>query len=422
MYFDGSWHTLRPAFEARRRRMSIASLDVSVLQDQLLSPVLGITDVTHRQANRFRRRRARDGGARDAGRLRQGRRRVFAVSGQRRRPDGGLRRRRDHAAEEHLVRAEAARRTADSPHMNSDHCHRDLQFLRRPGGAAAPRPRRDAARSRGAAGRRHVDSRDQPPLERRSSRSSRRPKPTSGRSPAFPSNYRVLFLQGGASLQFSMVPMNLLSPARPPTTSTRGSWADEGDQRKRGKSAASTSPRSTKADKLRADSRAGRAEADAGRRVRPHDVEQHDRRHGVERRCRRSATPRSSATPRPTCSAGRSTSRRHALIYAGAQKNMGPAGVTIVIIRDDLLERSAPGRPTLPTMLNYAVHAENKSLYNTPPVFAVYALGLVMKWLIGQGGLAGNRGGERAKGREALRRDRPHRLLPGHGPARTAGR
>jgi phosphoserine aminotransferase len=64
---------------------------------------------------------------------------------------------------------------------------------------------------------------------------------------------------------------------------------------------------------------------------------------------------------------------------------MGPAGVTIVIIREDLLARS---QKSLPTMLNYAVHAENNSLYNTPPAFAVYALGLVMKWLIGQGGLS----------------------------------
>ena len=63
---------------------------------------------------------------------------------------------------------------------------------------------------------------------------------------------------------------------------------------------------------------------------------------------------------------------RHALIYAGAQKNLGPAGVTLVIIRDDLLRALAPKASTLPTMLNYAVHAENKSLYNTPPVFAIY--------------------------------------------------
>ena len=79
---------------------------------------------------------------------------------------------------------------------------------------------------------------------------------------------------------------------------------------------------------------------------------------------------------------------RHALIYAGAQKNMGPSGLTVVIIRDDLVAQSKARAATLPTMLSYAVHAENNSLYNTPPAVAVYATGLVMKWLLGQGGLA----------------------------------
>jgi phosphoserine aminotransferase len=79
---------------------------------------------------------------------------------------------------------------------------------------------------------------------------------------------------------------------------------------------------------------------------------------------------------------------RHALIYSGAQKNMGPAGVTVVIIRDDLVTRSALRKASLPTMLSYAVHAENKSLYNTPAVFAIYVVGLVMKWLSAQGGLS----------------------------------
>jgi phosphoserine aminotransferase len=76
---------------------------------------------------------------------------------------------------------------------------------------------------------------------------------------------------------------------------------------------------------------------------------------------------------------------RHALIYAGAQKNLGPSGLTLVVIRRDLLPRSSA---SLPSMLNYAVHAENKSLYNTPPAFGVYMFGLVMKWLLAQGGLA----------------------------------
>jgi phosphoserine aminotransferase len=77
---------------------------------------------------------------------------------------------------------------------------------------------------------------------------------------------------------------------------------------------------------------------------------------------------------------------KYGLIYAGAQKNLGPSGVTVVIVREDLLARSPD---VLPSMLNYRTIARNDSLYNTPPVFAVYILRLVMQWLIGQGGLAG---------------------------------
>jgi phosphoserine aminotransferase len=76
---------------------------------------------------------------------------------------------------------------------------------------------------------------------------------------------------------------------------------------------------------------------------------------------------------------------KYALIYAGAQKNLGPAGVTLVIVRPDLLARSPE---TLPTMLNYNTHAKEKSLYNTPPCFAVYTVGLVLKWLKANGGLS----------------------------------
>jgi len=81
---------------------------------------------------------------------------------------------------------------------------------------------------------------------------------------------------------------------------------------------------------------------------------------------------------------------RHGLIYAGAQKNLGPAGVTVVIIREDLLQRATERKaaaPPLPTMLSYAVHAENGSLYNTPACFPIYIVGLVAKWLLAQGGL-----------------------------------
>ena len=113
---------------------------------------------------------------------------------------------------------------------------------------------------------------------------------------------------------------------------------------------------------------------------------------------------------------------RHALIYAGAQKNLGPAGVTVVIIREDLLARSR-AQTSLPTMLNYAVHAENKSLYNTPPAFAVYiarARDEVADRRRAASPAIGD--GERAQGGEAVRRDRSDRLLPRHGAARTAAR
>jgi phosphoserine aminotransferase len=75
---------------------------------------------------------------------------------------------------------------------------------------------------------------------------------------------------------------------------------------------------------------------------------------------------------------------KHALIYAGAQKNLAPAGVTLAIIREDLLKKSPA---SLHTMLSYAVHAENQSLYNTPPVFPIYVMRLVMTWLLKNGGL-----------------------------------
>jgi phosphoserine aminotransferase len=78
--------------------------------------------------------------------------------------------------------------------------------------------------------------------------------------------------------------------------------------------------------------------------------------------------------------------KKFSLIYAGAQKNLGPAGVTLVVIRDDFLARVKKG---IPTMLSYKTHADNKSLYNTPPVFGVYIMKLVLEWIKSKGGLAG---------------------------------
>ena len=86
--------------------------------------------------------------------------------------------------------------------------------------------------------------------------------------------------------------------------------------------------------------------------------------------------------------------KKFALFYAGAQKNLGPAGVTLVVIRDDFLAKAKKG---LPTMFSYKIHAENKSLYNTPPAFGIYIMKLVLEWIKSKGGLAGVEKLNRAK-------------------------
>ena len=100
---------------------------------------------------------------------------------------------------------------------------------------------------------------------------------------------------------------------------------------------------------------------------------------------------------------------KYGLIYAGAQKNLGPSGLTLVIVRDDLVGRTPA---SLATMLQYSVHVENKSMYNTPPVFGVYIMRLVLKWLMKAGRPGGDRRTQRAQGRQAVCGDRSHRLLP----------
>jgi phosphoserine aminotransferase len=87
---------------------------------------------------------------------------------------------------------------------------------------------------------------------------------------------------------------------------------------------------------------------------------------------------------------------RYGLIYAGAQKNLGPSGVVLVIIRNDLVEA---GSKTLPTMLQYRTHAAEKSLYNTPPTFGIYVMGEVFKWIQSEGGLKGVAEHNESKGR-----------------------
>jgi len=202
-----------------------------------------------------------------------------------------------------------------------------------------------------------------------------------------PSNYRVLFLQGGASLQFSMVPMNLLSPGATADYLDSGSWAAKAIDEARKVGSVNVAG-STKADKY------VRIPAQADLTLTAGAAYVHMTANNTIEGTEWKDLPQVGDVPLVSDTSSDMFSRpldvgRHALIYAGAQKNMGPAGLTVVIVRDDLLERSRARASVLPTMLNYAVHADNQSLYNTPPVVAVYVLGLVMKWLTTQGGLAG---------------------------------
>jgi phosphoserine aminotransferase len=197
-----------------------------------------------------------------------------------------------------------------------------------------------------------------------------------------PPNYRVLFLQGGASLQFAMVPMNLLAPGATGDYLVTGVWASKAadEARKIGKVHVAAT---TKAEQFTRIPRAEEIVLTQGAAY--VHMTSNNTIYGTQWRDLPSVgdVPLVSDTSSDIFSRPIDVSR-HAMIYAGAQKNLGPAGVTLVIIREDLLARSPAA---LPAMLSYAVHAENGSLYNTPPTFGIYLLGLVARWLIEQGGL-----------------------------------
>jgi phosphoserine aminotransferase len=199
-----------------------------------------------------------------------------------------------------------------------------------------------------------------------------------------PDGYSVLLLQGGASLQFSMVPMNLLGPEAVADYVDTGSWADKAikEARKVGRVNVTGS---TKADGY------NRIPAQSEITLTPGAAYMHITTNNTIEGTQWKSLPDTGSVPLVADASSDILSgpidvSRFGLIYAGAQKNLGPSGVTLVIVRNDLLERS---RDTLPTMLNYKVQAENGSLYNTPNTFGIYLLGLTMKWLKSVGGLAG---------------------------------
>jgi len=197
-----------------------------------------------------------------------------------------------------------------------------------------------------------------------------------------PSNYKVLFLQGGASLQFSMVPLNLLTDGKAADYIVTGGWAQKAvKEAKRvgrvniaGTTEGEQFSRIPRQDELTLDPNAAYVHMTSNNTL-----------FGTEWQ----AEPEVGAVPLVSDASSNIFSRpidvgKYGLIYAGAQKNLGPSGVTLVIVREDLLARSSN---SLHTMLNYAVHAEHRSMYNTPPCFGIYQMGLVMTWALAEGGL-----------------------------------
>ena len=193
---------------------------------------------------------------------------------------------------------------------------------------------------------------------------------------AIPANYRVLFLQGGSRLQFSMVPMNLLRGAgKAAEFVLTGSWGNYAikEANREGETRVLWDGRDTNYDQL-----PNLDELPYGDSAYVH-LTSNETIQGVQ----------FSSDPQPGKSVFVSDMSsdlmhrpvavdRYGLIYACAQKNAGPAGVTIVIVREDLLERS---KDSLPGYMNYQAHDGANSLYNTPPTFGIYIVGLVAKWL-----------------------------------------
>lgn len=198
-----------------------------------------------------------------------------------------------------------------------------------------------------------------------------------------PENYRVLFLQGGASTQFAAVPMNLVSSESHADYILTGAWAEKA-YKEASKFIKTNVAASTQDENFNRIPRIDEIKVSDG----PAYV--HLCSNNTIFGTQWQSFPDLGDVPLVADMSSDILSRRFdvskfALIYAGAQKNLGPAGVTVVIIRKDLLE----GIPSnIPTMLRYDIHAKNDSLYNTPPSFSVYMVNLVLRWLKNNGGLA----------------------------------
>ena len=213
---------------------------------------------------------------------------------------------------------------------------------------------------------------------------------------AIPEEYAVILVQGGGSMQFTMVPMNLCLPGKPVDVLHTGSWTAKAiGELKKG--IPHHIAASTEAEKF---VRVPRAEE-----IKPseHASYTYFCTNNTIEGTQYHALPATGEVPLVADMSSDIASRpvdvgKFGLIFAGAQKNLGPSGVTVVIVRKDLAERADKN---LPTLFQYRTHIKEKSLYHTPPTFAVYVVGLMMEWIDQQGGL----------GAIAKRNERKARLL-----------
>jgi phosphoserine aminotransferase len=201
---------------------------------------------------------------------------------------------------------------------------------------------------------------------------------------AIPASYKVLFLQGGASAQFAMVPMNLLRGRNKADYINTGEWSKKAIKEAKKYCTVNVAASSETAKFMTAPlQKEWKLDPDAAYvHYTPNETIG-----GVEFFW----TPDTGNVPLVADMSSTLLSRpidvtRYGLIYAGAQKNIGPAGLTIVIVREDLLGHALPSTPS---MFDYKTHAENGSMYNTPPTYAWYIAGLVFEWLKNKGGLKG---------------------------------
>ncbi len=198
-----------------------------------------------------------------------------------------------------------------------------------------------------------------------------------------PANYKVLFLQGGATTQFAAIPMNLLRGKKSADYLYTGEWAKKAVKEAKKYATVNIAASSEdqnfmvapRQDQWKLDPNAAYVHYTSNETIQ-----------GVEFHW----TPQTGNIPLVADMSSHILSRpmdvtKYGLIYAGAQKNIGPAGLTVVIVREDLLGETLPGTPT---MLDYKVQAENASMLNTPPTYAIYIAGLVFQWLKKNGGLA----------------------------------